>query len=452
MHSLHLGITTQTPLLLFSKGYSGSHNGQTRVQFDHENGIRRSPGGVSRMVLQTAQLWLESGWAKDIDWFSLQPHGPRILQLDAPTLRLHHLRLKPQELDAYARTKEKLWAQIHGLQTRPFDLGDFRFYTRYNWQVSDAILKEVPNLDVAYVHDFQLLQMGALVGLAAPSVLRWHVPFDPHRIPSYTRTFILRLMEDFDGLIVSTKRDHQGLKKSGYQGQVRQIYPHIDPRAWRRPTGRDVDEMNQVLGLDPDDPVIACVARMDPIKRQDLAIRALARLRRRHPKARLVLVGNGSFSGAAQGGLGLAKASLWGRRLQRLARELKVQDRVTFAHWIPDDKLCTVYERSQIVTLPSDLEGFGITVLEGWRYGRPVIVSSGVGAAEIVTPREDGLVFPAGDDGKYAAQLDLLLRNQRRSEDMGRRGRSNLKRFDVRQQSPRVRELLENAMLRYGGT
>lgn len=404
------------------------------------------------MVLQTAQRWLQSGWAKDIDWFSLQPHGPRILRLDATTLRLHHLRLKPQELHAYARTKEKLWAQIHGLQTRPFDLGDFRFYTRYNWQVSDAILKEVPNLDVAYVHDFQLLQMGALVGLAAPSVLRWHVPFDPHRIPSYTRTFILRLMEDFDGLIVSTKRDYRGLKKSGYQGHVRQIYPHMDPRTWRRPTGRDVDEMNQVLGLDPDDPVIACVARMDPIKRQDLAIRALARLRRRHPKARLVLVGNGSFSGAAHGGLGLAKASLWGRRLQRLARELKVQDRVTFAHWIPDHKLCTVYERSQIVTLPSDLEGFGITVLEGWRYGRPVLVSSGVGAAEIVTPRQDGLVFPAGDDGKYAARLDSLLRNRRRSEDMGRRGQSSLKRFDVRQQSARVRELLENAMLRYGGT
>ncbi len=117
-------------------------------------------------------------------------------------------------------------------------------------------MAQAPDLDAIYVHDFRLLQVGAIVGLTAPSVLRWHVPFDRQRIPRYTRHFVVRLMEDFDGVVVSTRRDLQGLTNSGYRGKVLQEYPHTDIQDWPTPSGDDMHEFERQARTPDDAPVI----------------------------------------------------------------------------------------------------------------------------------------------------------------------------------------------------
>jgi glycosyltransferase involved in cell wall biosynthesis len=386
-----------------------------------------SPGGVNRMVLQSLRVWRKRGLAEEAHWFCLQPHAPRRMELVDEKLQLHHLALAPRQLAAYARTKEKLWSDIHGLPASPFDIEDFRFYARYNGLVSDAILSQAPDLDVAYVHDFQLLQVGAMVGLAAPCVLRWHVPFDPAIMPRYTRHFLVRMMEAYDGVIVNTRRELQGLTNAGYHGRVRLIYPHGELAPSIRTTNADVQGFCDRFDLAPDAPVILCVARMDPIKRQDVAIRALKSVRAAHPGARLVLIGNGSFSASRAGGLGLPKAHAWRARLERVAESAGVSDAVVFTGWLPDVSVAAAYARADLVVLPSDIEGFGLTPYEAWARAKPVIVSNGCGVAEMIQPRVNGLVFSPGDATQLARSISRVLAERDAAEHMGEMGRLTLK-------------------------
>jgi len=460
--SIRIGITTQTPLARPFSGHPGE--AQLKVRSDERTfpsglvlreqaePLTMNPGGVSRMVLQSLRAWEQAGWTAEAHWFALQPVGPRRARLESPSVELHHLRLPPDELAAYARTKERLWSDLHGLPSPRFGVEDFRAYARYNWFSGDAILEQAPDLDVAYVHDFQLLQVGAMVGLAAPTVLRWHVPFEPRRIPKYTRNFLVRLMEDFDHVIVSTRRDLQGLMDAGFRGKVTQVYPHVEPNDWPEPTLADVGAFEAMASIVGDEPVVLCVARMDPMKRQDLLIDAFMRLRSRHAAARLIFIGNGSFSSTKGVGLGVSKAQEWRRELEARVAVLGLQDRITFLGWQPDNIVAAAYARCDVAVLPSDIEGFGLTALEAWRYGKPCLLSRGAGASEVVQDGVSGRLFDSGNADSLAQALDDLLLHGDARIRMGETGRLAVQNFNAKQGAQQERLVLENAMDRFGRT
>jgi len=455
MNALRIGLSTQTPLLRFvaespALAVTAANATLSSGQLVENQDYQLTPGGVCRMVLPTLEQWHKTGRLEGAHWFSLQPHGPRRLAWEGLPLTLHHLTLSKDELAAYARTKEKLWADIHGLESPRFDVDDFRFYSRYNWFTADALLSAAGELDIAYVHDFQLLQVGALVGLAAPSVLRWHVPFDPARVPAYTRNFLVRTMEDFDAVIVSTRRDLEGLLRAGYRGTARQLYPHIDAHDWPSVPRAEASKVEDQWGLGRDDQVILFVGRMDPIKRQDLAVKALARLKHSHPRAKLVLVGNGSFSGASKGGLSLSKAHLWMDELGRLAHDLGVADRVVFTRYVTNRVLAALYQRTDVAVLASDVEGFGLTVLESWHYGKPCVVSRGTGAAELVHDGVNGFVFPSGDDEVLANRLGRLLSDSDLRATLGDSGRHMARVHGVEEAATREADVLDDVIHRFG--
>ena len=434
MDGWRIGISTQTPLVRWGGGHAKVPEVEEvevapglvapRLRQFHV-----SPGGVARMVLQSIRAWHGAGRLARASWFSLQPLGPARVDLEGLPVELHHLRLPPDVLAGYARTKEKMWADLHGLAATPFGAEDFRAFMAYNAATSDAILATAPDLDAVYIHDFQLLQVGAMVGLAAPCVLRWHVPFDARRIPPYTRNFVLRMMESFDAVIVSTRRDLEGLSNAGFRGNVRQVYPHTEPADWAPPTAQAAQEFEALTGLTPDQKVVLCVARMDPMKRQDVLLQTMALLRRRHPDARLVLVGNGSFSGSHGAGLGLTKSGRWRARLEEMARELDVADRTLFTGWMPDELVAAAYARADLLVLPSDVEGFGLTPFEAWGYRKPCVLTTGCGASEVVQDGVTGRTVPPNDPGAMAGALDDLLSHPEAGARMGEAGRIALQSF-----------------------
>ena len=435
-------VSTQTPLMRFGgEGQGGPAGADLPSHF-------LSPGGVCRMVLPTLSNLRSVGWMKQAYWYSLQPGAPAEVDLQGD-IQLRHIEMPADELKSYGRSKEKLWNDIHGLPSQPFSGEDFRQYARFNARTADALLEHADELDVAYIHDFQLLQVGALLGLAAPCVLRWHVPFNPKLIPPYTRNWMLRVMEDFDAVMVSTRRDLQGLMDAGFKGKARQVYPHIEPSDWPDTTPSQVAEMEDKWNLKPSTTVFLLVARMDPMKRQDLAIRAFAKVHAANPDTRLVLVGNGSFSGKLGGQTSKGKSEEWRNKLQWITAELGLTNAVTFAHWVPDGLLAAAYARADAVLLTSDIEGFGLTPLEAWRYGRVPILSSGCGAAEIVTDRINGLIFPAGDESALASAMMSILTDRTMVDRVGEAGRATLPLYAASQVNPTIRAILDEAIQGY---
>ena len=421
MNGPKICVVTQTPLLRFKLNYGELLDKYGTIPdpvpfkcLEEGADYEFAPGGVPKMVYPLQKLMIEQGLVSDAQWLSLNTIGPERVVVDK--ILIHNLTLEHRYIAPYARFKERIWAEIHNIERKPIGTAEFASYARYNWLCAEKMFKLLP-MDIFYIHDFQQLLTGNMIGLAAPTVFRWHIPFNLDHTQNYLRRFIVRCIESFDGVVVSCKRDLEGLIRAGYHGRAYQVYPYINQHEWVEPPASEIDLFCDRFGIADDDTLILVVARMDQIKGQDLAIKALTQV----PDAKLMLIGNGSFSSSEKGGLAHPKGALWSKYLKKLAHDCGVADRVIFTGFMPDDLLKAAYTRCDLVTFPSRTEGFGLVVIEAWMYRKPVVVSDGAGVSELIMDGINGYTFESGNTDQLAEKLNAVLANHGEDE-IGERG------------------------------
>ncbi len=130
-----------------------------------------------------------------------------------------------------------------------------------------------------------------------------------------------------------------------------------------------------------------------PIARKgfDLLVAALERLVENGVPFHLRLVGPGGEQSAL---------------VARLPRE-----RWSVAGALPQRGLAAELAAADCLVLPSRNDSYGMVVAEALAAGRPVVVSSMVGAAELVTEGVEGWVVPAGDGAALADRLAACARD-----------------------------------------
>ena len=101
-------------------------------------------------------------------------------------------------------------------------------------------------------------------------------------------------------------------------------------------------------------------------------------------------------------------------RLRTLVASLGLVEDVTFTGRLSDDDLVAVLERSHLLAMPSQYEGFGIAYVEGMAFGLPALASTAGGAAELVTDRVNGLLVDPGDASSVVDAVAPLCRNRER--------------------------------------
>lgn len=142
--------------------------------------------------------------------------------------------------------------------------------------------------------------------------------------------------------------------------------------------------------------VIGTVGRLQAVKNQALLLEAFARLLADRPaeraRLRLALIGDGPERG----------------RLERMAVEAGMADRVDFAGW--NDDVAASLASLSVFVLPSLNEGISNTVLEAMACGLPVVATAVGGTPELVSNGETGFLVDSGDvagmAGRLAAYLD----------------------------------------------
>ena len=162
-----------------------------------------------------------------------------------------------------------------------------------------------------------------------------------------------------------------------------------------------------------DDPVIACVGRLVPRKGQDMLIKALPAVRALHPRARLLIVGDGPSRA----------------ELQRLAATLP-DGAVTFTGSVPEAELAAHHAAADVFAHPNrsrrlglEEEGFGLVFLEAAACARPVVAGDSGGSPEALQPDVTGLLVDGHDLESIVAALDELLGDPERARSMGQAGR-----------------------------
>jgi len=113
-----------------------------------------------------------------------------------------------------------------------------------------------------------------------------------------------------------------------------------------------------------------------------------------------------------------------------IERELKEQTRnlgirnIYFLGFLPDEDKVALYTLCYVVLFPSHLrsEAFGMSLLEGAMYGKPLISSEiGTGTSYVNIDGETGKVIPPGDACALRAAMDYLWGNPSLAREMGGR-------------------------------
>jgi L-malate glycosyltransferase len=178
------------------------------------------------------------------------------------------------------------------------------------------------------------------------------------------------------------------------------------------------------LGLGNGAPVLSLVGQITPWKGQEEAVRALALVRRTHPGATLLVVGETKFT---------ARATRYDNRaylrdLQELVGQLRLDGAVRFLGERED--VPEILRASDVALVPSWDEPFGRSVVEAMAMGVPTVATAVGGPAEIVSDGVDGVLVAPRRPDAWATAIARLLDDEPSRLAMGDAAhRSALARF-----------------------
>lgn len=106
-------------------------------------------------------------------------------------------------------------------------------------------------------------------------------------------------------------------------------------------------------------------------------------------------------------------------RLQSLARESGVPERIHFLPFIAHDQLPSAYGHCTIFAMPSRGEGFGLVFIEAMACGKPVIGGNHGGTPDVIDDGVNGYLVRYGDVDQLVDRLTRLLSDDSLRQSMG---------------------------------
>ena len=163
------------------------------------------------------------------------------------------------------------------------------------------------------------------------------------------------------------------------------------------PNGIDIDRFSPAddeSAREPGSPLrLIAVCRL--LERKGLQHLMEALVRPEPLDATLRIVGTGSYEA----------------ELRACATQLGLDDRVTFEGFVDNDDLPSLYRQSDVFTLPSQTESFGLVFAEAMGCGLPVLATTVGGIPELVRHETDGLLVEPADPAAIHRSLRRLIDN-----------------------------------------
>jgi glycosyltransferase involved in cell wall biosynthesis len=153
---------------------------------------------------------------------------------------------------------------------------------------------------------------------------------------------------------------------------------------------------------------VVCVARLRYEKGVDVLIQAWSLVHQRVPDARLVVVGTGPIQ----------------PKLERMARELKIADRIEFAGLRSD--IPSQLHRGRVAVLPSRWEGMPNALLEAMACGLACVATRVSGSEDLIEGEANGLLVEPEDHEALAQALLKVLHNPDLAARYGQAARSTV--------------------------
>lgn len=108
---------------------------------------------------------------------------------------------------------------------------------------------------------------------------------------------------------------------------------------------------------------------------------------------------------------------------KNLARTHGVADRITFHGWLDRPEVRKLYDRADVLVLPSRWEGMSIVILEALACGLPIIATRIAGTVQLVDEGVNGILSEPEDEGALGNALEKIISNRETRLRMGAESR-----------------------------
>jgi D-inositol-3-phosphate glycosyltransferase len=177
------------------------------------------------------------------------------------------------------------------------------------------------------------------------------------------------------------------------------IPPGVDVDLFRPNRGGAAERVREAFGIEPGRPIVAVVGRVQPLKDQELGVRALAALGVLRGWAPVLVIAGEPTPGD----------DAYLVSLRELAASLGVAEEVRFAGALGRDELADLLAVASITLVPSHSETFGLVALESAASGTAVIGYRGTGLLESVAEGRSGLLVESREPDAWARAMVTLL-------------------------------------------
>ena len=181
----------------------------------------------------------------------------------------------------------------------------------------------------------------------------------------------------------------------GFDGPIEVIHNFFTPR----PPQRSREEVRCELGLG-DEVVVLHSSNLRPLKRVDLLLETVARIRPRESFKLLILAG-GDFA-----------------PFENDVRRLGLEERVIVREQVADIE--DYLQVADVGLFTSETESFCLSILEAMYFGCPSAAVSVGGIPEVMEDNTTGLLVPTADSDALARAVESLIQDPERRSALGR--------------------------------
>lgn len=200
------------------------------------------------------------------------------------------------------------------------------------------------------------------------------------------------------------------------------IRPHLDVEVSAISSGIDLErftpygdtaKIKQQYTL-PDKPVLLYVGRLDPEKRIDEVLTAVA-IAVKKIDFLFVIVGKGTIQD----------------QLEELTMQLGITDHVLFTGFVLDEDLPYFYKLSKCFIIASIAELLSLAALQAMASGLPVIAAKAGALIELVRDGINGYLFAAGDIPAMAEGITMVLSQEELNKSMRQKSLEHVQQHDI---------------------
>jgi glycosyltransferase involved in cell wall biosynthesis len=228
---------------------------------------------------------------------------------------------------------------------------------------------------------------------------------------------IIELLNHAKAVTTFSKSVMDGLHKLGVGSKSYLIPNFIDIETFRPPIPRDYKSATNLL----------VVSRLDPEKDLTTVIKAFKYVKEKISDSSLTIIGYGSKF----------------NELQHLVHSIGLSDSIIFKGLCSETVKKKALWKSDIFIAT---RASYIATLEAWASGLPVVGCGEGIIMQIISHGKNGVLFRPGDPKKLAKVLSKIMENQTLRKKLALGGMQTVKKYDVRNIAPKIKEIYRYCM------